>query len=35
MVIEAVVAKYIDMTNVCIHDLMVQFSYCPEVQSST
>jgi len=35
MVIEAVVAKWINMTNACIHDLMVQCSYCPELQPCT
>jgi hypothetical protein len=34
-VIEAVVAKWINMTNVCICDLMVQCSYCPELHPCT
>jgi len=34
-VIEAVVAKCINMTNACIHDLMVQCSCCPDLQPCT
>ena len=34
-VIEAVVAKCINMTNACIHDLMVQCSYCAELHPRT
>ena len=34
-VIEAVIAKCINMANACVHDLIVQCSYFPELQPCT